>query len=392
MPKSIQKKKSHSKGFAKEALLLHTKNKGKLGMTSLVKVKTLEDLSVVYTPGVAAVSLAIAKDKSKANTLTWKGRTIAIISDGSAVLGLGNIGPEAALPVMEGKALLFKELAGVDAIPLVIDVHSVEEIVETVKALAPGFGGINLEDIAAPQCFEIETKLRKELNIPVLHDDQHGTALVVLAGLINALKVVKKKPENITVVVSGVGAAGIAIIRLLKKWNKAITLYAVDSKGVVNKQSALNPTKKKLITESIIATDKKGNLAEAVAGADIFIGVSQPGVLTEVMVKTMNSDAIIFAMANPIPEIMPSAALQAGARVVATGRSDFPNQINNSLGFPGIFKGALTNRVQNITDTMLIQAAKNLASVVAKPTAGYIIPSTFDKKVVSAVAKAIREK
>lgn len=392
MNKKTKAKKVHSKGFAKEALALHHQHQGKLGVQSLVSVKNKEDLSTVYTPGVAAVSLAIAKDKRKAQSLTWKGRTIAIVSDGSAVLGLGNIGPEAALPVMEGKAILFKELADVDAIPLVIDVHSVEEIVATVKAVAPGFGGINLEDIAAPQCFEIEARLRKELAIPVLHDDQHGTALVVLAGLINALKVVKKKPEDCTAVVSGVGAAGIAIMRLLKKWNPGITLYAVDSKGIVNKNSDLNEAKRDLIKENIIAADRSGTLQDIMVGADIFIGVSQPGVVNAQMVKSMASDAIIFAMANPVPEILPEVAMQAGARVVATGRSDFHNQINNSLGFPGIFKGALDHKVATITDEMLIKAAKNLAAVVTKPTATYIIPSTFDTKVVPAVAKAIRSK
>jgi malate dehydrogenase (oxaloacetate-decarboxylating) len=383
--------KKHSKGFAKEALVLHKKNQGKLTVQSLVPVKNKEDLSVVYTPGVAAVSLAIAKKKSLARSLTMKGRTIAIVSDGSAVLGLGNIGPEAALPVMEGKAILFKELAGVDAIPLVIDVHTVEEIVTTVKALAPGFGGINLEDIAAPQCFEIEERLKKELDIPVLHDDQHGTALVVLAGLINALKVVKKQAGGCTVVVSGVGAAGIAIMRLIKEFAPQITLYAVDSKGVVNKKSILNTAKVKLIKDKIVATDKSGALADALHDADIFIGVSQPGVVTGAMIKTMNKGAIVFAMANPLPEILPDKALAAGAAVVATGRSDFDNQINNSLGFPGIFKGALENKVQDITSKMLIRAAQNLAACVARPTAKRIIPSTFDSGVVEAVAKAIRK-
>ncbi len=382
--------KKYSKGFAKEALSLHKKNHGKLTTESLVKVRTKEDLSTVYTPGVAAVSLAIAQKKELAKTLTMKGRTVAIVSDGSAVLGLGNIGAEAALPVMEGKAILFKELAGVDAIPLVIDVHTADEIVATVKALAPGFGGINLEDIAAPQCFEIEERLKKELNIPVLHDDQHGTALVVLAGLINALKVIKKKPANCVAVVSGVGAAGIAIMRLLKEFAPTMKLYAVDSKGIVNKDSLLNGPKEKLIKEKIISTDKQGDLGVALAGADIFIGVSQPGVVTDSMIKTMNKDAIIFAMANPIPEILPNKALAAGAGIVATGRSDFPNQINNSLGFPGIFKGALQNKVTNITSKMLIRAAHNLAACVVRPTRDNIIPSTFDKKVVSAVAKAIR--
>lgn len=392
MPKKIAQKKSvkHSPGFAKEALALHKKHQGKLGMASLVSVKNKTDLSTVYTPGVAAVSLVVANDVSKAHTLTWKGRTIAIVSDGSAVLGLGNIGPEAALPVMEGKALLFKELAGVDAIPLVIDVHSVDEIVATVKALAPGFGGINLEDIAAPQCFEIEERLRKELSIPVLHDDQHGTALVVLAGLINALKVVKKKPENCTAVVSGVGAAGIAIMRLLKKWNPGITLYAVDSRGVIHKGSDLNSAKQKLVKEKIVNADREGTLSNIIVGADIFIGVSQPEILTQDMVRTMSKDAIIFAMANPIPEIMPTEALAAGAKVVATGRSDFANQINNSLGFPGIFQGALKNKVRVITDSMLITAAKNLAALVKKPTTSFIIPNTFDPEVVKAVAKGIR--
>lgn len=391
MHKSPAKKQvTHSKGFAKEALLLHKKHQGKFSVQSLVKVRNKVDLSTVYTPGVAAVSLAVAKDVRLAKALTMKGRTIAIVSDGSAVLGLGNIGPEAALPVMEGKAILFKELANVDAIPLVIDVHSVDEIVATVKALAPGFGGINLEDIAAPQCFEIEDRLRAELDIPVLHDDQHGTALVVLAGLINALKVTGKKANQCTAVVSGVGAAGIAIMRLMKTFAPGLTMYAVDSKGIVNNQSLLNSPKEKLIADGVIATDKAGDLAVALAGADIFVGVSQPDVVKLAMVASMNKDAIIFAMANPVPEIMPDVALKAGARVVATGRSDFANQINNSLGFPGIFRGALDHKVQNITSAMLIKAAKNLAACVAKPTATNIIPSTFDKQVVQAVAKAIR--
>lgn len=392
MHKSPAKKQvTHSsKGFAKEALLLHKQHQGKLTMQSLVKVRNKVDLSTVYTPGVAAVSLAVAKDVRLAKTLTMKGRTIAIVSDGSAVLGLGNIGPEAALPVMEGKAILFKELANVDAIPLVIDVHSVDEIVATVKAIAPGFGGINLEDIAAPQCFEIEDRLRAELDIPVLHDDQHGTALVVLAGLINALKVTNKKANQCVAVVSGVGAAGIAIMRLMKTFAPGLTIYAVDSKGIVNSQSLLNGPKEKLIADGVIATDKTGDLAVGLAGADIFIGVSQPDVVKPAMVASMNQDAIIFAMANPVPEIMPDVALKAGARVVATGRSDFANQINNSLGFPGIFRGALDHKVQNITSAMLIKAAKNLAACVVKPTATNIIPSTFDKHVVQAVAKAIR--
>jgi malate dehydrogenase (oxaloacetate-decarboxylating) len=390
MPKTVRQKAQHSKGFVKEALVLHKKNQGKLGIRSLAQVCTKEDLATVYTPGVAAVSLAVAKNKKRAKELTWKGRTIAVVSDGSAVLGLGNIGPEAALPVMEGKAILFKELANVDAIPLVLDVHSVDEIVATVKAIAPGFGGINLEDIAAPQCFEIEARLKKELDIPVLHDDQHGTAMVVLAGLINALQVVKKDPNQCVLVVSGVGAAGIAIMRLLKKWAPKLTILAVDSKGIVTKKSALNQAKQKLITDRVIATNKEGDVAAALEGADIFLGVSQPSVVTEMMIRTMNPDAIIFAMANPIPEIMPSLALKAGAKVVATGRSDFPNQINNSLGFPGIFRGALDNGVTNITSDMLIAAAKNLAALVTRPTTTHIIPHTFDKRVVPQVAKAIK--
>jgi malate dehydrogenase (oxaloacetate-decarboxylating) len=381
----------NSKGFSREALLLHKKNKGKMETRSLVKVRNKTDLSTVYTPGVAAVSLAIARDRKLARTLTMKGRTIAIVSDGSAVLGLGNIGPEAALPVMEGKAILFKELAGVDAFPLVINAHTTDEIVSVVAALAPGFAGINLEDIAAPQCFEIETRLRALLDIPVLHDDQHGTALVVLAGLINALKVTKKKASQCQVVVSGVGAAGIAIMRLLKEFEPALQIYAVDSQGIVNKKSVLNSAKKELIRDRVIATDRKGGLAEALVGADIFIGVSQPGVLTPAMIQTMKPRAIVFAMANPVPEIMPDMARQAGAMVVATGRSDFANQINNSLGFPGIFRGAIDNRVRTITSPMLIQAAKNLARCVSKPTPTNIIPDTFDTKVVKAVARAIRQ-
>lgn len=378
----------------KESLALHKKLGGKISVTPKIKVQSKHDLSLVYTPGVAAVSLAVAAQPKRARELTWKKNTIAVVSDGSAVLGLGNIGPEAALPVMEGKALLFKELGDVDAVPIVLDVHDEEGLVQTIKALAPGFGGINLEDIAAPLCFVVEERLKSELSIPVMHDDQHGTAVVVLAGLINALRVVGKKADAVTVVISGVGAAGVAIIRLLKAYAPKMKIIAVDSRGIISQKQTkrLNGPKRKLLQEKLIVADREGAILEALVGADILIGVSQGNSITAEMVASMKKGAIVFAMANPDPEILPKEAKRGGARVVATGRSDFPNQINNALVFPGIFRGALDAGVQAITQKMLLQAAKNVAELVAKPTPGKIIPDVLDKRAVRAVAKAISGK
>lgn len=381
------------KDINKAAIALHKKLGGKITIAPTTKVSTREDLSLVYTPGVAAVSSAVARDNKLARTHTMKGRMIAVISDGSAVLGLGNIGPLGALPVMEGKAALFKTFADVDAFPLVLDTQDPDKIIEAVMAVAPGFGGINLEDIAAPKCFYVEEELKRRLKIPVMHDDQHGTAIVVLAGLINAARVVKKSlnSRDCFVVVSGVGAAGVAIMRLLKQAAPKVNIIAVDSEGVVwEGRRDLNDTKKKLIKDKIIFARKGGDLAKALVDANIFIGVSKPGVLTGEMIRTMAPDPIIFAMANPTPEILPEEAHKAGAAVVATGRSDYPNQVNNSLAFPGIFRGALDNKVTKITDTMKIKAAQNLAALVTKPTAGRIIPGPFDKGVAQAVARAIR--
>lgn len=382
-------KKTVKKNYAKLALALHKKLAGKVAITPKVPVTNKEDLAIVYTPGVGAVSSHLAKHPKEVVKYTMKANTVAVVSDGSAVLGLGNIGPEAALPVMEGKAMLFKSLAGVDAFPIVLATQETDEIVETVKRIAPGFGGINLEDIAAPRCFEIEERLQSELDIPVMHDDQHGTAMVVLTGFINALKVVKKKKEKVWVVISGAGAAGQAIAELLLLYGVE-NIVMLDSRGILGPNRTDLDQHKQALRARTNPDGIDGDLMAAIAGADVFIGVSKGGLLTEEHVKTMAEDAIIFALANPVPEIMPDIALAAGARVVATGRSDFANQINNSLGFPGIFRGALDHKVKRITDAMLVKAAKNLAALIAKPTAGNIIPSTFDKRVVAAVARAIR--
>ncbi len=376
---------------AKRALALHKKLGGKIRIVPASPVRNRADLSLVYTPGVAAVSSHVAKHPKEAREYTMKGRTVAVISDGSAVLGLGNIGALGALPVMEGKCALFKTFAGVDAVPLVLDTQDTEEIIRTVLAVAPAFGGINLEDIAAPKCFEIETRVIEALDIPVMHDDQHGTAIVVLAGLINAVKVVKKDLNKCWVVVSGVGAAGVATIKLLKKFAPKVQILAVDSQGIIWRgRTDLNDVKKELIEKKIIFADGNGDLAKALIEADIFLGVSKPGVLTAEMMKKMNRDPIIFAMANPTPEIMPDEAKKGGAKVIATGRSDFPNQINNSLAFPGVFRGALDNKVRKITDEMKIKAAKAIAGLIKKPTANKIVPDMFDKRVAPAVAKVIR--
>jgi len=374
--------------YYKESLKIHKKNRGKLEIKSKVSVNNAEDLSVAYTPGVAAVSSLVAESPEKAYEYTIKGNTIAVVSDGSAVLGLGNIGPEGALPVMEGKAILFKEFANVDAIPIVLNTQDTEEIIETVKRISPTFAGINLEDISAPRCFDIEGRLKEELDIPVFHDDQHGTAIVVLAGLINSLKIVNKQKENLKVVVNGVGAAGTAIAKLLKLYGIR-NIVTVDSKGVINKsRDNLNLHKQNLL--SYLDYEEASNtLKEALVGADVFIGVSLADLVTSEMVKSMSNDSIIFAMANPRPEIMPDVAKEAGARIIATGRSDFPNQINNVLAFPGIFRGAIDNRVSNITDEMKIEAAKAIAGLVSNPTDDEVIPSPFLKGVSTVVAESI---
>ncbi|MBI5456814.1 NADP-dependent malic enzyme [Candidatus Kaiserbacteria bacterium] len=376
---------------AKKALALHKKLGGKIRISPATPVRNRVDLSLVYTPGVGYVSSYVAKHKKDAREYTMKGRMVAVISDGSAVLGLGNIGALGALPVMEGKAALFKTFADVDAFPIVLDTQDADEIVDTVLRIAPGFGGINLEDIAAPKCFEIERKLIERLDIPVMHDDQHGTAIVVLAGLINAMKVVKKDMNRSTVTVSGVGAAGVATMKLLKKYAPKVRILAVDSTGIVwSGRDDLNSTKKELIKHKIIFSDTGGDLEKALIDSDVFLGLSRPGVINAAMIKKMAKDPIIFAMANPTPEIMPDEAKKGGAKVIATGRSDFPNQVNNSLSFPGVFRGALDNGVRKITDDMKINAAKAIASLIQKPTTQKILPDMFDKRVAKNVARAIR--
>jgi len=376
--------------FGKRALAVHKKLRGKVEINPKASVKDKDDLSIYYTPGVGTVSTYLAQHKDKVRDYTMKGNIVAIVSDGSAVLGLGNIGPEGALPVMEGKAMLFKALAGVDAFPIVLATQDTEQIIATVKNIAPVFGGINLEDISAPRCFEIERRLQEELDIPVIHDDQHGTAMVVLSGMINAFKVVKKNIKTANIVIAGAGAAGQAIADLLILFG-AGNIILVDSKGIISrKRTDLDEYKKKLLK----CTNKQnisGDLGVALSGADAFIGVSKGNTVTTTHIKSMAPKAIVFALANPVPEIMPDVAKKSSALVVATGRSDFANQVNNSLGFPGIFRGALDHRVRKITDAMLMRGAKNLAALVKKPTAESIMPNAFDKRVVPAVAKAIRE-
>jgi malate dehydrogenase (oxaloacetate-decarboxylating) len=376
---------------SQKALALHKKLGGKIRIVPSAPVRNRADLALVYTPGVAAVSSYVAKNPKEAREYTIKGKMVAVISDGSAVLGLGNIGALGALPVMEGKCALFKTFAGVDAFPIVLDTQDTEKIIETVLAIAPAFGGINLEDIAAPKCFEIERRVIEALDIPVMHDDQHGTAVVVVAGLINAAKVVKKDLNECIAAVSGVGAAGVAVMKLLKKYAPGITIIAVDSEGIIHRSRGhLNPIKQELLDQKIIEDNEEGTIADALEDADIFLGVSKPATVTAAMVKTMRKGAIIFAMANPTPEIMPEEAKKGGAKVIATGRSDFPNQINNSLAFPGIFRGALDHHVSKITDEHKMAAAKAIAALVKKPTANKIVPDMFDKRVAKAVAKVIR--
>ncbi|MCP4522916.1 MAG: NADP-dependent malic enzyme [Candidatus Gracilibacteria bacterium] len=382
-----------------ESLKLHKKYQGKLDTYVKMPLHSKDDLSLAYSPGVAEPCTAIAKDKQLAYDYTLKGNTVAVISDGSAVLGLGNIGGIAGLPVMEGKCALLKEFGGVNAFPIILDTQDTEEIIQTIKHIAPTFGGINLEDFSAPRCFEIEDRLKKELDIPVFHDDQHGTAIVTLAGLINSLKITGKSKETIKVIVNGVGAAGVAITKLLLLYGIK-DIIMVDSRGTIHHgRENLNPTKEMLTnitnTACILDPDSKecitGGLKEAVIGRDVFIGVSVAGALTKEMVESMNPDPMIFAMANPIPEIMPEVAKAAGAKIIATGRSDFPNQLNNVLVFPGLFQGALKNRVVQITDTMKIKAAEALASYIKNPSVDEIIPSPLDKGVAKVIAGVIHD-
>ena len=374
-----------------KALLMHEKWNGKLETVSKTPVKTREDLAIAYTPGVAEPCKVIAKDKEAAYKYTMKANTVAVVSDGSAVLGLGNIGPYAAMPVMEGKAVLFKEFGNVNAVPICLDTQDTEEIIKAVTYLAPGFGGINLEDISAPRCFEIEKRLKELLDIPVFHDDQHGTAIVVLAGVINALKVVGKKKEECRVVVNGAGSAGVAITKLLLTYGFP-NIIMCDKVGIVSKDTeGLNWMQKKM-TEVTNLNNETGSLADALKGADIFIGVSAPNIVTPEMVASMNRDSILFAMANPVPEIMPDVAKAAGARVVGTGRSDFPNQVNNVVAFPGIFKGALEGRATQITEEMKLAAAEAIAGLVPadKLSDDNIMPEAFDPQVAEVVADAVK--
>ncbi len=379
--------------YAKESLKLHAQWKGKIEVINTVPVETKEDLSLAYTPGVAQPCLEISKDVNKSYDLTRRANLALVVTDGSAVLGLGDIGPEAGMPVMEGKCVLFKAFGGVDAFPLCIKSHDVDEIVNTIYMISGSFGGVNLEDISAPRCFEIEKKLKEKCDIPIFHDDQHGTAVITLAGLKNALKIVGKKIDEVKVVMSGAGAASVAITKLLISAGvKHIVM--VDRVGAIYKgrTDGMNPVKEEM-AEITNAEGLKGSLADSLVGADVFVGVSAPGLVTKDMVKTMAKDAIIFACANPTPEIFPDEAKEAGAAVVATGRSDFPNQINNVLAFPGIFRGAFDVRASDINEEMKIAAAEALAELVSDEdlNADYIIPAAFDKRVAPAVSKAVAE-
>ena len=378
--------------YFEESLKLHEKNVGKIEVVSKVHVETKEDLSLAYTPGVAEPCRKIHENEENVYKYTSKGNLVAVVTDGTAVLGLGDIGPKAGLPVMEGKAVLFKEFANVDAFPICLDTKNVDEIVQTVKMIAPGFGGINLEDIGAPRCFEVEERLKKELDIPVFHDDQHGTAIVVLAGVINALKVVNKKIEDIKVVVNGAGAAGTAIAKLLLS-SGVKNLIACDKVGILYRGIENVDDAKKELAKVSNPDNIKGNLADALVGADVFIGVSAPGIVSQDMVRSMNKDSILFAMANPTPEIMPDEAKVAGARVIGTGRSDFPNQVNNVLAFPGIFRGALDVRAKEINEEMKIATAYAIASIIKDEELNEdnVIPYAIDKNVAAKVAEAIKK-
>ena len=374
-----------------KALKCHEEWNGKLETIAKSKVNSREDLAIAYTPGVAEPCKVIAKDKELAYKYTWKSNTVAVVSDGSAVLGLGNIGPYAAMPVMEGKCVLFKEFGNVNAVPICLDTQDTDEIITAVKNIAPGFGGINLEDISAPRCFEIEERLKEILDIPVFHDDQHGTAIVVLAGIINGLRVTGKKKEDCKVVVNGAGSAGVAITKLILKYGfKNVTMC--DRHGIIGKDYPdLNWMQKKM-TEVTNLDNASGTLADALKGADIFVGVSAPNIVTPEMVASMNKDSILFAMANPVPEIMPDAAKAAGARIVGTGRSDFPNQVNNVIAFPGIFRGALEGRARQITEEMKLAAAEALAHLVSDEELNddFIMPEAFDPRVADVVAEAVK--
>ena len=376
--------------IAQESLRLHEQWQGKLDTVPKMKIETREDLALAYTPGVAEPCRKIAANPEDAYKYTMKANTVAVVSDGSAVLGLGNIGPAAAMPVMEGKCALFKAFGGVNAVPLCLDTQDVDEIVETVKLIAPSFGGINLEDISAPRCFEIERRLIDELDIPVFHDDQHGTAIVVLSGVINALRLTGKKKEDCRVVVNGAGSAGIAIAKLLLNYGFR-NLILCDKCGIINSRSeGINEAQRAMLATTNL-NDEQGSLADAMRGADTFVGVSAPGIVSADMVKSMNDDAILFAMANPTPEIFPDVAREAGARVVGTGRSDFPNQINNVVAFPGIFKGALEARATRITKQMKLAAAEALAALVSDDelSEDFIMPEPFDPRAVEVVAAAV---
>ena len=377
--------------YNKLALELHEQKQGKIEVVSKVEVKSKEDLSVAYTPGVAEPCRKIAENKEDVYRYTAKGNLVAVVTDGTAVLGLGDIGPEAGMPVMEGKAVLFKTFGNVDAFPICLDTKDVDEIVETVCRIAPSFGGINLEDISAPRCFEVEAKLKERLDIPVFHDDQHGTAIVLLAALINALKVVKKDISEIKVVISGAGSAGTAIGKLIMAYGVKDLIYS-DRNGLLNKDTAMNDAQLALC-EVTNLNDLHGTIADALKGADVFIGVSAPNIVTSEMVSTMNENAIVFPMANPTPEIMPEEALKGGAKVVGTGRSDYPNQINNVLVFPGLFRGALDVRAKEITEGMKLAAAEALAALVSDEelSESYIIPSALDERAAKAVAEAVAQ-
>lgn len=377
------------KNYAKLGIDTHKKMHGKISVVSKKPIKTLDDLSILYTPGVGAASSYLAAHKSEIRKMTIKSNSVAVVSDGSAVLGLGNIGAEGAIPVMEGKCVLFKEFGGIDAFPIVLNTQDPDEIVETVKNIAPIFGGINLEDISAPRCFEIEERLEKILDIPLMHDDQHGTAIVVLAGLINAFKVVGKKISQSKIVIVGAGAAGNAVAKLLHHIGVG-DVIVLDSKGIIDRHRKDLDPYKKMLAEITNKDNICGNVAAASKGADAIIGVSKPGTITQEHIKSMAKKPIVFALANPVPEILPDSAKKAGAYVVATGRSDFPNQINNVLGFPGIFRGALDHNVKKITPEIKLAAAKKLASLVKNPNADNIIPSVLDRRVAKAVASVVR--
>lgn len=374
-----------------KALKLHEEWNGKINTVAKAPVKSREDLSIAYTPGVAEPCKVIAKDKEAAYKYTIKANTVAVVSDGSAVLGLGNIGPYAAMPVMEGKAVLFKEFGGVNAFPICLDTQDTEEIIKAVTQIAPAFGGINLEDISAPRCFEIEERLKATLDIPVFHDDQHGTAIVVLAGIINSLKIIKKEKESCKIVISGAGSAGVAIAKLLLRYGFKNILLC-DRKGIISKSSENLNSVKKEMAEVTNPNNETGSLADGLKGADIFIGVSAPGIVTKEMAASMNKDAIIFALSNPVPEIMPDVAKEAGARIIGTGRSDFPNQINNVVAFPGIFKGALEGRAKQITEEMKLAAAEAIAALVPEEELSEtnIMPEAFNPKVAEEVANAVK--